>query len=349
MSDAPAELDALAPEWDELVGRAHGSPFVRPGWIRAWWRSYGRGELRVLSARRGSRLAGVLPVELRSGRVEAPTNLESPDFAVVAEDADVAADLARDALALGGATVLLSPLAVDGDDLPALRAAASKLRHRTLERVRERSPYIALDGTFDDYAHNRAKLFRDINRRRRRLAEEGTVEVQLSDGTTGLEDLLGEGLRLEGSGWKSAQSTDILSRPEARRLYVEMTSWAAARGILRLAFLRVDGRPVAFQLGLEEGGAYFFCKGGYDPDYHRFAPGKLLLRELVERAFGLGLETFEFLGADEPWKLEWTEKRRERRLFLAFPPTLVGRLAFAAEAYGRPAARKLGVRRLLGR
>ncbi len=349
MSDAPAELDALAPEWDALVDRAHGSPFVRPGWIRAWWQAYGKGELRVLRVRRDGRLAGVLPVELRSGRVEAPTNLESPDFALAAEDADVAAELARAALGLGEATVLLSPLEADAEDLPALRAAASELRHRTLERVRERSPYIALEGTFDDYAHARGKLLRDVNRRRRRLAEEGTVEVQLSDGTRGLEDLLEEGLKLEGSGWKSAQSTDILSRPEARSLYDEMTSWAAGRGILRLAFLRVDGRAVAFQLGLEEGGAYFFCKGGYDPEYHRFAPGKLLLRDLVERAFGLGLDTFEFLGADEPWKLEWTETRRERRLFLAFPPTLAGRLAFAAEAYGRPAARKLGVRRLLGR
>jgi CelD/BcsL family acetyltransferase involved in cellulose biosynthesis len=349
MTEVPAELDALAPEWDDLVDRARASPFARPGWISAWWRAYGRGELELLTVRRDGRLAGVLPVERRSNRVEAPANLESPDFASAAESADVAGELARAALGLGAATVVLSPLAADGGDLPALRAAASELRHRALERVRERSPYIALDGTFADYAHGRGKLFRDINRRRRRLAEEGPVEVQLSDGATGLDELLEEGYRLEGSGWKAAEGTDIRSRPEARSLYDEMTRWAAARRILRLAFLRVDGRAVAFQLGLEEGGAYYFCKGGYDPEYHRFAPGKLLLHDLVERAFGLGLETFEFLGADEPWKLEWTEERRERRLFLAFPPTLAGRLAFAAEAYGRPAAHRLGVRKLLGR
>jgi CelD/BcsL family acetyltransferase involved in cellulose biosynthesis len=71
-------------------------------------------------------------------------------------------------------------------------------------------------------------------------------------------------------------------------------------------------------------------KGGYDSEFHRYAPGKLLVHEMLERAFSSGLERFEFLGQPEPWKLEWTHDTRVLLLVDAFAPSLRGRAQWAA-------------------
>jgi hypothetical protein len=67
----------------------------------------------------------------------------------------------------------------------------------------------------------------------------------------------------------------------------------------------------------------------------------ILRYEMVARAFSIGLRSYEFLGADEPWKLEWTQTTRERALFQAFAPSVRGRLWWAAFAWGRPIAKRL--------
>jgi CelD/BcsL family acetyltransferase involved in cellulose biosynthesis len=55
------------PEWTALWRRVPGAtPFQSPAWLMAWWRHFGTGAPRVLIARAGEELAGVLPLyELR--------------------------------------------------------------------------------------------------------------------------------------------------------------------------------------------------------------------------------------------------------------------------------------------
>lgn len=53
-----------------------------------------------------------------------------------------------------------------------------------------------------------------------------------------------------------------------------------------------------------------------------------------------GLETFEMLGTDEPYKLQWTDRVRERSVLRAFAPTPAGTAAWAVWSFGRPAAKR---------
>jgi CelD/BcsL family acetyltransferase involved in cellulose biosynthesis len=55
-------------------------------------------------------------------------------------------------------------------------------------------------------------------------------------------------------------------------LYGEVASWAATLGWLRLAFLRFNEQPIAFQFDLESGRTYYSLKIGYDPEFERFPP-----------------------------------------------------------------------------
>src|SRR4051794_37510502 len=57
------EMRDLLPEWQALWRRAPGStPFQSPAWLMAWWQRFGTGAPRVLIARAGEGLVGVLPL-----------------------------------------------------------------------------------------------------------------------------------------------------------------------------------------------------------------------------------------------------------------------------------------------
>ena len=323
-------LEPLAQEWSELEERLGAIPFARHDWLCAWWRAFGAGVLEVVVARRHGRLVGVLPLWRRSQilpglrTLRSLTNPETPEYAPLAEDREVAAALADVAFRRPSRRVVLEYLDAGSPHLEPLEAAARARGYAPHTRTLLRPPYVDIDGGWDAFLQTLdSKFVRDLRRRRRRLDELGVVTVDVSQGETRMRELLEEGFALEPSGWKG--ETAIVARPAVRAFYSEVATAAARRGSLRIAFLRIGPRAIAFQLGLEDGRVHYFLKGGYDPSFARFAPGRLLAHAMLERAFVRRLRRFEFLGADEDWKLSWTAKTHDRVVFSAVAPTLAGR------------------------
>ena len=80
-------VEAIATEWEALADAVGASPFVRAGWISAWWRAFGSGTLEIVTARSGNgHLSGVLPLHRRYGAVRSTTNWHSPEFGLLADD-----------------------------------------------------------------------------------------------------------------------------------------------------------------------------------------------------------------------------------------------------------------------
>jgi len=336
-----SSLSAIAAEWDELVKQTGASPFCGPGWFDAWWQAFGRGHLDVFILRRAGALVAVLPVAERHGIRRALSNWHTPEFAVPAADSAARQALLRRVLKGTRTSLQLGMLTAGTEDAHDFATVAHDQGFRVLPRLIERSPFVRLEGTYEDYERTLSQRRRsELRRRRRRLAERGTLSFELETGTKRLDELLAEGFAVEGSGWKTEQGTAILSRPETRLFYRLVAEWAAQRGSLRLAFLRLDGRPIAFHFTIEDGRSAYQLKGGYDTDFREFAPGQLLVQDMVRWAFGRELRTYEFLGADEAFKLDWTASLRDRIALHAFPHSPAGTVAFGAQSYGRPLAKR---------
>lgn len=350
--DLAAALGPLASEWRELADRVGSSPFLYPEWFDAWWSAFGTGTLRALTVRRGGRLVGVAPVQLRHGVWRAPANPHTPLFDVVALDEEAVQALAAALVSRAPREIAVGPLDAQGALLGALEAAARTSACRVVLRPAGRAPYLSLPGAVG--VHERAlsrNLRHDVQRRMRRLCEAGSVSVEVSDGSTALHELLDEGFRVEQRSWKGRQETAIASNRPTLRFYTALAEWAASSGWLRLAFLRLDGRAIAFQFDLEVHHAYYSLKIGYDPAYDRFSPGKLLAYSMVARAVARGHLVYELLGTDEPWKERWTHEGHDLVTLRAFAPSVSGRVAFRAFVYGRPVLRRLPdrLRRLIVR
>jgi CelD/BcsL family acetyltransferase involved in cellulose biosynthesis len=336
-------LGGLAQEWDDLVDRTGGAPFTRPGWIAAWWDAFGgeRGRLAILVLRRGGRLGGVLPLVRRRGVLSSTTNDWMSGYDPPTEDSEAARALADALLSPGPRRVEMRLLPVEHPVRAALCAAAAARGFGLVDGPVERSPYVAIEGDWEAYeAGLDRKLRSEVRRRHRRLEEQGDLAVEVLDGTERLDELLDEGFGLEALAWKAAAGTAIVSDAASLTFYREGARWAARRGILRLAFLRLDGRPLAFDLCLEEARVHYLLKIGYDPAFRKYGPGVILRHAMIARAFSAGLSRYEFLGTDLPFKLEWTNDVWEQPWLRAYAPSPAGRLDRLQFTRLRPLARR---------
>lgn len=315
----------LEAEWDDLALRSGSLPFARPGWTRAWAGAFDR-PLLVATVRRGAALVAALPVIVRARSITTAADWHVPEIEAVWADARALDDLASFFVeGRGRATGDFVP--AGGPTAAALLEAFGRAGFRLRARPRLSSPYVDFGDGWDAFADSLStKKWRELRRRRRRLEEEGEVVFDTGDGATDLDHRLGEGFAVEGSGWKADRGTAVASDRQVGRFYRAVARWAASEGMLRLSFLRVDGRAIAFDLAVVDGEREWLLKTGFDPDWAKFSPGSLLRAEALRTAFDDKVLRYEFAGASEPWKMEWTTATRDILVLDGFAPGIPGAL-----------------------
>lgn len=332
------DLDAIADEWDALADRVRATPFARPGWFAAWFRAFAREPATIVAVRAGGTLTAVLPLVRSRGTFSSPTNWHSPSFEILAESPDAAQALLTPLL--NARRLSIRFLSEAAADLIAAQAVAAGY----LSQVRQADPCPVLP-IRDDWPTFFAScvsrnLRSTIRRREAQLDEAGAWSFEVLHGTEHREQLLEEGFQIEAGSWKGEAGTAVVSRSDTHRFYREIGRWAAGRGTLRLSFLRLDGRAIAFDLGLEEAGRFHSLKPGYDPEFGDLSPGRLLQRFQLERAFEIGLECFDFGGSPNRHKTQWGPDLQPRVHVDAFDRSIAGRVAFAAHVRGLSLARR---------
>lgn len=336
------EVEAVEGEWTALAQRVGAAPFLHPGWVRAWWGAFGRGRLEVVTLRDDAgELIAVLPLRQLAGMTASPTNWHTPVFGPVAQDESASRKLFEALLERRPRQLSISFLDDQDPSLPALMQAADANRYRTAVRPRLRSPYLDLPSDPDAVPQIlTGKRRRELRRRRRQLEQIGEVLIDPAE-SGDLDSRLADGFRVESLGWKGARGTAIASDRRTRRFYGEVARWAAQQGWLRLGFVRVDGRAIAFDFGIQHEGAYYLVKTGYDPAYRAQGPGVQLRLESITQAAREGCRHYEFLGHTEATKAEWTDRTRLRLLVQAFRPSPAGAVDRLIWTHGRTAAVRL--------
>jgi CelD/BcsL family acetyltransferase involved in cellulose biosynthesis len=345
-AEVVADIEPLSAEWDELALRGGSHPFLRPGWIGAWWEAFGTGALRIVTLRRDGRLVAALPLSEQGSTLRGVANAHSPWFGPVAEEPELGTELARAVVGMGPSTVHLDQLRADD---PATRALLGGLRaagYRFLERS-ERSPSLPMDGTWEDYqARLGSGRRQSIRRRLRKLEAIGQPVLEVASGPWSSEALdaeLAAGFAIEARGWKGRRGTAVVAQHDTARFYRSMAAWAASEGILRLMSLRAGSVRLTFSLDLEADGRHYGLKLGVDPEHRAVGPGILHTYLVIERCFADQLTSFEMLGWDEPWKRSFGPEFRPRSHVVAIRPGAVGRLRWMGNRAVRGARRRVGV------
>jgi CelD/BcsL family acetyltransferase involved in cellulose biosynthesis len=202
-------------------------------------------------------------------------------------------------------TVLQLDLLCNDPDVGGVLQDTCPPRHRVAHALTIR---VDLVGSFDQYwAERPRQLSKNLRRYERRVFEDG-LEPRLvrHTGRDEVEMAVKRYAEMEGIGWKGRRGTALGSTREQYQFYQDLMLGAAARGQAVVHELWLGERLAASRLLLNNGAKLVILKTCYDESMARYAPGRLLLRAVIQDAFvtspGHAIEFYTDANIDQ---LEW--------------------------------------------
>ena len=303
------EMRDLRPEWTALWRRVPGAtPFQLPAWLTAWWKQFGTGAPRVLIARAGEKLAGVLPLyefDEPGIRKLLPIGIGLTDYI----DA-----LVDPAWPDAGAAMLAAIREIpDWDechlpDLPAGGVLHGISGPAGLAEQKSDSmpcPVLVLPASaaaLDTVVPR--KTLRDLRQAMSRAEAAGGVRIETATAET-LPSMLDDLFRLHERRWRSRGEPGVLADPKVQEFHRNAAPALGAEGILRLYRLHIGEAVAAAYYGFTWQGRSYAYIGGFDPDMPRLSPGALMLRHAIGTAIAEGCAQFDFLRGGEAYKYAW--------------------------------------------
>jgi CelD/BcsL family acetyltransferase involved in cellulose biosynthesis len=339
-----ADFLTLRGEWDALVDSSRApNLFLTWEWVSAWRRHLaGRERLHVLLVRAGRDLVGIAPFVLMPRRIAACQWLPSlrlmgsgdvgGDYLDLivrrgfeAETADlVASHISQQSFVLDARRV------APQSEVATVTAALDTRGWIGATRTDETCPFIPLAGrTWDRYLGSLGPQHRYNFRRRLRHLEErhGFRFERVSteaERPTGLETLF----RLHWDRWRE-RSTAFYS-PQLRAFHHDVTARSLERGWLRLFVLSVDDEPAAALYGFAFGRKFYFYQAGFNPKFGSLSVGLVCMGLAIREAFLEGLDEYDLLHGDEPYKFLWAKEARPLLHVELYPPAMTAALCRAA-------------------
>jgi CelD/BcsL family acetyltransferase involved in cellulose biosynthesis len=331
--------------------------FLTHEWLLAAWQWRGRtADLCVLVCEDAGELVGALPlarpwtpqdVAGRALEFLAIPDTQQADLLVAeGHERRVAAAIADRLvdLAAGWDLLRLRSLRPEGALARALLPALASRGIPALPARTASDPWVRLDGDWSSfYAARSRRLKKAINLASNRLAKAGTVAVDwLRPGTGSSDEVreLGAVMTLVSSrSWKT-RTPYSLDRPGPQAFLRALLATAHARGWLSVWTLKLDGKPLAFELQLVQGGDVYALRSDFDPDFDALSPGSHLARTVLEGLFGHGYRRYLMGPGDNAYKYRWNEGADDVVAATVYSPTLRGRTRAWWDSRVVPVARR---------
>lgn len=279
------------------------SLFTLPWWVECWWNAFGtRNGLRLLAVRREGKAVGAAPLLIANGTASFAGGADVCDYFDFAVEPGAETDFCHallDYFEREGVTGLdLGPLRPDAAARAALPEAARERGWAVSCDPEEVSLEMPLPGEWEEYLPSLTKKQRhEVRRKLKRLEQAGGACFHiLPPGEAARRvDLFLELFVM------STDKRAFLTPP--REVFFRAVMEAAdRRGLLRLGFLELKGRPAAAVLAFRYRDTVFLYNNGYDPDFEGLSAGQLAKVLLIRGSIAAGARRFDFLKGGERYK-----------------------------------------------
>ena len=327
----PADLQSVEMAWRALEAavahRTHVSTF---DFLFTWYKHYAGdygGTPLVGLAWHGSDLAAVAPLTVRRGslaripvtRIDfAPNDSIAGEFLVRDDRLDALSAL-LDSLVR---TVRFDVICLNGfePESPTLQALQTLARGSRLATYLEEHAFAMVDLSqgYDRYwASLTGNMRRKVNQRTRRIEAMGAaVDGVLLTSSDDIDERIRRMIAVNEASYK------LDGRPLAthhREFLAEVTRRFAARNMLSLPILSIDGRDAAYILGVVERGSFYDVTLAYDESFASLGPGVFLMQRTLQALADANVHTVISHGAHD-YKRHWaTTFVPQRRMFLFSP------------------------------
>jgi len=316
------QLASLETAWNEAVeASGFDSVFLTHEWFYTWAKSFAPVDaLNIVIAREDGRICGIMPLlrerrrfgPLRLTVLRSMSNLQTYKFGFVLPR-DNGREVFESMLRLlrricDWDLMELDHLPDDTQVIAFVRQMQGKRLFGARDEVHMESPYVTIEGTWEEYFDTRDKKVRkNWDYFERRLQKEGSVGlIEIADGQ-GLDQAVLDAFAIEKSSWKGDHGTAISTSAAEARFYLDLAHAMSRRKNFRLCFLALDGKKIAFDYCLPYKQSFNVLKTGYDPAFSKNSPGRVLRKTVLRGLYQDGsYAIYDLLGARDAWKEEWT-------------------------------------------
>jgi hypothetical protein len=342
---SPEEWTKLRDFWDATVERQSGNilgPDVTATllWAETLWENHlgGKG-LEVLVAESHDAVEAMLPfyrspkkVHSVSCRSVAPiTELYSGRCGFLLKEPR--AELLGAMLTslhehVSGWDVFVFTLVEDSPSCMLLRELEKQGAVRPEKISAQRSPYIVLDKTWEEYFACLPRKFRwNLRNFEKKMQGSGNVVHRVFESGSNLEEFRSAMQEIERASWKEEAGTSLTANALQESFHVRLMYAAADRGWFSGHVLEFRGEPVSYVWGLLYGNIFYDFKESYKSTYRSLGAGHVLKLFLMERLFARHVAFYDYMGLCEEYKLRWTDKTYQRSTFILYNKTLTARAA----------------------
>ena len=316
-------LASLKDDWDLLVEKSPCNvPFLTYKYLKTWWDTCGGGEWRaeselvLVAAFEDDALVGIAPLFHAKNLLGDPALMfvgaievsDFLDFIVEPQNLPEFVSglieflLAEEAIPQWDVLDLYNIL----EESPTLAVLKDESDRRdwTHKQVRlQPSPFIPLPGNFDDYLMQIDKKQRHEIRRKLRNVEDSLAAGRFYF-TEGGDDLRDEVQAFVDMMAQDPSKKAFLTDQMIQHIH-NTAQTAAEDGYLHLAFFTLDGNKAAANLSFNYNNRLWLYNSGWDWEYRDYSPGWVLLAHLIQWANENGIEEFDFMRGDEPYKYKF--------------------------------------------
>jgi CelD/BcsL family acetyltransferase involved in cellulose biosynthesis len=179
-----------------------------------------------------------------------------------------------------------------------------------------------LPSSYEEYLATLGKSLRyDVRKLEKTLFTSGRAVVEPVT-----EDEIGKGLDIlfeqHKMRWRKRGLPGAFMGRE-QRFHHDWGRQAIRKGWLWLSILKLDGEPIGAIYAMRFGDSCYYYQAGFDPSKGSISPGTLLVAATIKRAIDEGLEHFDFLRGDEPYKRRWKPQHELKNYRLIYPRNAV--------------------------
>lgn len=218
--------------------------------------------------------------------------------------------------------LVLPDCPLDGPQLAVMDEAAARLGLGVdVVNRSERAMLVPAKGGTEALRQQLRKQYSNVERCRRRLQEQGTLDWQLLRGRIP-ESAITDFLTVEHGGWKRESGTSLLSNPGDEAFFRAMSRGFSDAGRALFTELRLNGRVIASTSNYLCGKAGFAFKVGWDDEFRKFGLGIFNEAEFVREAPQLCGDLAYMDSGSQPAsfiEMLWPERRQMGTLVILGP------------------------------
>ena len=300
-------FESLASPWVELRRQLRrDSIFVSPGWLEAWWQTFGGGAdlyLRVIEE--GDNVIGIVPLKILGGKasfIGSADVCDYLDFAIAPGKEQYFFEALLEDLTRAGIYYLdLESLRPDSTVIKSLIGMVKERGYEASCHQVDISLSLDLPPTWEGYLEIlTSKQRHEVRRKLRRLEEEaGSIcyhTVQGGADMSGTMDLFLKLFR------ESRQDKATFMTASMESFFRSLAKTMAEVQLLRLGVLEIDESPVAALICFDYDDTTYLYNSGYDPGYRSLSAGLLSKALCIKDSIERGKKRFDLLRGAERYK-----------------------------------------------